>query len=180
MNIKNTNQINFKGYSNILSHTIQDKNGDSYSVMAMKLNNIGPKDLNSWELLQRAALNQSQSDYIIFSSISKNGKNYVTLGEKVLDINKSKSSCERKVIQMCLNYLEFLTRRIETAATHKENGDLYLTLVELSNYLSKINNDKSFVENLCWNAAAKKTSHNRSAGLINKHVKQALLKCTKL
>lgn len=181
MNIKNANQINFKGYSNILSHTIQDKNGDSYSIMAMKLNNNDyVRDLKSWKFFQKSLLKQPESDYIIFSAMNKNGKSYITIGDKLLQTENTKSSKEKNISQTCLLYLKALTERIGKSAVHNEDGDLYLTLVELSNYLSKINNDKSFVENLCWNAAAKKTSHNRSAGLINRHVKQALLKCTKL
>lgn len=167
----------FKGFKNIISHSLQSENGDSFSYMGMELDNEGFQDLEKWEYLQKELLHKDkQSDYIVFTQINKNGKNLLTIDNFVLAPESTQMGSKEETMQLkAISFLASLTQRINAADFTDENQNLHKVLAKVIKYLSIMLNSFEIGSNLSLLGAKKKVKSYKTAELINSQITKRMI-----
>ena len=177
MNIINNKQFNFKGYENLLSYTEGIERKNNISVMAMKLNNEGRRDLDTWHNIQKS-LNETSnpSDYIIFHALNVGDKAIFSIDKKSLNLNNVKSRSEESLFLKIYELISSLTERIANTDFLTKNSHLDQTLVELNNNLKVVIADQNAVDMFCKCAVNRVVPSSKTASLINSQMTREMLR----
>ncbi|MBO5738982.1 hypothetical protein J6R97_06550 [bacterium] len=176
MKINNISQTNFKGFNNIVSHSIEGNYDDKIAFMTMQLNNKGPhKDLRIWRYFQRELFEQSPQDYIILSSVQKYRKSKVFIGGKIINVDELIAKKDKKFVKNFLIFLSSLTKRVNNSPVHKEDRNIYNTHALFLNHLNNVTKNENIVDKIFNSAATKKVKHNVTASILNRHINDLLV-----
>ncbi len=168
MNINKISHTNFKGFENVLSHTIDEGSGNTFSFMAMKLNNEDKNDLEIWQTIQKELFNiKTPSEYFIFHSLNRGKQVIFSVDDRLLDLNQAKNRKDEGLMLRTFDLIASITKRIIYSAHLPENKFIYLTLAELKNNLENIMEDKFLAGKLATEAAMKRIKHYKTAELMN-------------
>lgn len=168
-------QTNFKGYENLISHTIDQEEGGNFSFMAMKLNNNGEKDLDTWHTIQKNLFRiQKPSDYIIFHSLYDGEDSHYSALDRHLNLDQVKSREDERHMLSAFTLIASLTKRIVNTEFPPENSSLHLTMAELIKNLKNILQNETIAGSLAMEAAMKKVKHYKTAGLINNQISETM------
>ena len=169
------NNTNFKGFENVISYNTTDMHRNNFSYMAMKLNDIGEKDLTKWHSVQKNLFpEQTPSDYFIFHSINTPQDTQFSIDGMILDIENTTSREKETSFLKTFDLIASITKRIIYSNYPPENNKLYLTLEELHKALSKVFENKDVVGYLCFCGATKDIKHYKTAELINSNISKKM------
>ena len=190
MKISNINhQQAFKGYKNIISHSMKVNEGNQIDFMAMQLDNEGEKDLDKWHDLQKRLYKGTSEpdDIIFFQSMKFMGKDLVMLNDFLINMHDEfKGQNNNFTKESETNYIRLnsliasLTRRICHTENHPEDKNLYKTLVNVINRLTLIVGNKNIAEQIGTQAARKTVKHRVVAQSINDAIGKNMAKYFKL
>ena len=182
MNIKQINNLNFNGYKNIVSHQIKEANGDALSYVAMQLDNDKKQDLENWKDIQKNLFKKTDlKETIVFKTLKRYGTVEVFLDDFVLKPEiLTKGTKEELLTLKALTLISSLTTRVQSEYFPKEDGGLYLSLVELMKNLTKFFSNQKLAEDLGNLAAFKKVKHHITAKTINTQIQEKMVKYFKL
>lgn len=181
MIINKITQTNFKGYENLISHTINQEDGGNFSFMAMKLNNNIENDLDTWHGIQKNLFRiQKPSDYIIFHSLYDGEESHYSALDRHLDLNHVTNKNDEMLMLKTFSLMASLTKRIINTEFPPENSSLHLTMVELIKNLKTILQNETIAGSLAMEAAMKKVKHYKTAGLVNNQITESMKRYFKL
>ena len=180
MNInKITANTSFKGYKNIISHSMEAPN-NSFAFMTIELDNLmGSNDLEKWHTIQKKLMyNREPSNYVTFHNLEIMGKDFFQVGDLLLNINEQKSlSPAREDILVKLYLLiESLTKRISNTDYHPEDSKKYLSLVETIKHFTPILGSQQKAEIYATQVAKEPVKHYKTAAFIHKKIAKELTK----
>lgn len=179
MSINNTPQ--FKGFSNIVSNTVYEENGTTFSYMAMKLNDKEKPDLKIWRDIQENLFQmKNPSDYIIFHTFSSDSLDVFSASDRALHLKDIKSSQDERLMLRAFDLIASLTRRISSRDFHPEDSSLYSVIAELYKNLAINFENIAFAEALTTEAVMKKVKHYKTAELINSQISKHMMNYFKL
>lgn len=181
MQINSTNQTpKFMGYKNVI-HNVTKTSGksDSFSYIAMQLDNIGTKDLDIWHSIQKGFLKRTKlEDTITFGIFNYEGKNRMLLSNYSLTIpEKLKSTEVEKLILRAYTLVASLTRRIAEGYPIFYDKDYKKTLLEVrENLLPIFENDIDFVNRYILEGISPQMEHKEPSKFINNEIQKEMNK----
>lgn len=178
MNVNKINTVKFQGYKNVVSHMIDEGNGNAFCIMGMKLDNEKTPDLAKWESIQRDLLKRTElKDTIVFKTLAIGEEPLFFVDDIMLEPKQDmkKTALENNILKT-LTLIASLTSRLTYDLFPLEDRNIHLTLVEMIKDLKKIFNDDSTCEAICYNAACKRVPHYKTSEHINTVLTKKMIK----
>lgn len=188
MNMKVQNiqsKQSFKGFKNVVSHSINQPPLYSYGFMGMKLSNEdGYNDLEVWKQIQKGLNpNAEPSEYIVFQNtnlVSDNVDMFI-VDDFLLDINNKKANKPltkdlEGLILKSNTLVASLTKRIMNSYDVPEDKDYYKSVVHSFNTIKKIIGHDGANDLVLIQASLKRVKHNITAKLINDGISRNMAK----
>lgn len=181
MKIDNTTSPNFNGYKNILANRIIRPNGEKITYMSMQLDNIGKKDLELWQILQKNLMDRNfTTDVVTFNMFEQGDDNVIGFSSTLMDLEEVKPSTEEEnIIIKAFTLLASLTDRIKSDFNLKQDENYrpmaYETKADLTEVFLGEKQRSAELDRAVWGAFYAQTPPQEIAADINNKIHEKMM-----
>ena len=174
MKIDSTNNINFRGYKNVIHNVFETKTGkEGFLYMSMQLDNTKRNDLKIWQNIQKNLLNRTApKDTITFAIFTFNGIPNFILSNFLLKVPEDqKSTPFENYVLKAFTLIAKLASDIKNKMPIVYDKDFSKTLLEAKEDLIPIfENDADFVDKMMLDGITPWVEHIKPAKIITQKI----------